>query len=50
MKQTLYGKTKTSKIKSPSNNDKIQSEENLTKQIYFFVTTKHMGLYINKTK
>ena len=35
--------------KSPSNN-KIQSGKTLTTQVYFFVNTKQMGLYIKKTR
>ena len=38
------------KLKAPSNNVKIQSEENLTIKIYFFVTTKLVGLYIHETR
>ena len=37
-------------LKAPSNNVKIQSNETLTTQIYFFVATKQMRFYINETK
>ena len=34
-------------LKAPSHQIKIQPEENLTTQTYFFNTTKQIGLYIN---
>ena len=37
-------------LKATSNNVKIQSEETLTTQTYFFVTTKKMRLYNNVTR
>ena len=37
-------------LKAPSINVKIQSEESLTTQTYFFVCRKQMGLYINETR
>ena len=50
-KKTYFtAKLKHLNLKAPSNNVKIQSEENLSTQVYFFVTTKHTGLYINETK
>ena len=50
MKKTYFtAKLKHLILKAPSNNVKIQSEEDLTTQVYFFVTTKHMGLYISET-
>ena len=52
MKKNTYfaAKLKHLNIKAPSNNVKIQSDENLTTQVYLIVTTKHMSLYINETK
>ena len=47
MKKHFTAKLKHLNLKAPSNNVKIQSEENLSTQVYFFVTTKHTGLYIN---
>ena len=42
-KQTfLTAKIHHLNLKSPSNNVKIQSEETLTTQVYFSVTTKQM--------
>ena len=37
-------------LKAPSNNVKTQREENLTPQIYFSVTRRRIGLYINETR
>ena len=38
-------KIQQTNLKAPSNNVKTQSENALTTQIYFFVTTKQTGLH-----
>ena len=40
-------KTQYINLKAPSNNVKTQSDKSLTTQIYFFLTTKQMGILLN---
>ena len=35
-------------LKAPSKNVKLQSDKDLTTQIFFFLITKQMGLFFNE--
>ena len=41
--ENFTAKTQYLKLKAPSNNVQLQSDKTLTTQIYFFLTTQHMG-------
>ena len=43
-------KTQYLKLKAPSNNVKLQSDETLTTQIYIFQITKQMGFCFKETR
>ena len=36
-------------LKAPSKNVKMQSDKTLTTQIYFFLTTQRMDVFLNET-
>ena len=46
---SLRVKTQYSNLKAPGNNVKMQSDETLTTHSYFFLTTQHMGTFLNET-
>ena len=44
--KNFSAKTQYLNLKAPSNNVKLQSDKTLTKQIYFFLTTQQMGVFL----
>ena len=48
--KNFTAKTQHLKLKAPSNNVRLLSDETLTTQIYFFLTTQQIRVFLNETR